>query len=186
MAFFDIDTRVQTILIAGALASVTVAAGCSRQQVADPVPDTLEVTDTIYSDDPPVDMLDMPEMVDPPPDVIDSPDVDEPADVDGDTDLDPADAGDAEEGDGVEAALPHGFLRTRLASARLGSGAVELKVHAHRGGQTTICWSASSGRIEAEGDSAIWHPPARSGVHAVQVTVRSDGAIGIETFKLKV
>jgi hypothetical protein len=194
MAFFDFDKKIQTLLIAGALASIALAPGCGGQNVVDPAADTLdmpeiddpilhddtadpivdipEIDDPILHDDTADPIVDIPDAVDPAPDALDGPDEDAPE--------------DADEEDAIEASLPHGFLKTRRGSTTLGDGRIKLMVSVRGGGSRSIEWAASSGHLEVHGDDAIWTPPSRSGVHSVQATVRSGDLIGIETFKMKV
>jgi hypothetical protein len=186
MAFFDFDKKVQTLLIAGSLVSMT-ACGCGSNAV-DPVPDVIDAVDPapdmIDLSDPAGDVPDedaFPEVVDPAPDVIDPPD-DTGEDVEDDSE------------DTIEASLDgfspkrfHGFLKTTLRHATGKDGAVSLRVLAHEApSPPAFAWSASSGALEARGDTALWRPPAEPGVHAVQVTVRAGDRLSIETFKLTV
>jgi len=198
MAFFDFDRTVQTILIAGALASVALAPACggkhggdgvdSGPDITDPImsddpaTDMLEITDPIMSDDPATDMLEITDVVDPAPDAIDAPDGDAPEDGD----LDGDETEDADEEDAIEAFLPHGFLKTLRSSTPLGDGRMELEVSVRGGGRPSVTWTASSGLLDASGTTAVWTPPSRPGIHSVQATVTSGNHISIETFKLKV
>jgi hypothetical protein len=176
MAFFDFDRRIQTLLIAGAIATV---GGCScGSQAVDPAIDIFEAVD------PAVDIIDMtdtdedipgeeifPDAVDPAPDVIDM------TEDDPDEDDDPPD-------DAVEASLsPHGFIRTTLSYTPDADGGIHLFVRAGAS-SPEITWIASAGTLEADGDSAFWRLPRKAGIHAVQVTVRSGERLGIETLKI--
>ncbi|MBW2262333.1 MAG: hypothetical protein JRG91_10205 [Deltaproteobacteria bacterium] len=175
MAFFDFDQKVQALIIAGAMASMT---ACGGQNAVDPAPDIFEVVD------PAPDVIDMSDPISDIPEVEEVPDepLDEPLDVEDESD-DAEDEDDAAE-DSVEAALPHSFIKTRIQHEAAGDGGVRLKVLVRAASAPEYAWAASAGVLEASGDTALWHPPAEQGVHAVQVTVRSAGALSIETFKL--
>lgn len=174
MAFFDFDQKVQALLIAGAMASMT-GCGCGMQAV-DPAPDTFDMYEVV---DPAPDVIDsptdVPDAVDPAPDVIDMTPDPEDEDVDEDAEEDAEDA--------VEAALPHSFIRTRIRHEDV-SGGVRLGVEVSRAQEPTFAWAASAGELVADGATATWKPPSEAGVHAVQVTVRSGDALSIETYKI--
>ena len=180
MAFFEFDRKVQAMLIAGAMASMT-GCGCGSQAV-DPAPDIFH-----EAVDPAPDVIDMPtdvpDAVDPAPDVIDmTPDPEEDVDEDVEEDVGEDADEDAAE-DSVEAALPHSFIKTRIRHEEVADG-LRLTVLHRSVVSPSYAWKASAGALDTDGAIALWQPPSGPGVHAVQVTVRSGEALSIETFKL--
>ena len=213
MAFFDFDSKLQKLLIFGALCAITaLPCGCRYEDYPttcdDPGPDLYDPywdsTEDLDGDEA---VPDIPEDADEPdPDKEDILDVTEDADepdpdeddaledaedvVEEDVATDEEDATD--EGDDAVASKTgpdsHGFVRGEIIASATRHGGIRLLfvTPTLQEARTSFGWSTSSGAIEPDGATAVWYPENEAGVHAVQAVARCDGIICLEVYRIRV
>jgi len=213
MAFFDFDSKLQKLLILGALASMTaLPCGCREEDHPTMYDDFVDSYHDPYLD--PIEDVASEEASADLPEDAEEPDLEgeDALDVTGDADGSDPDEDDALEdaedvdgedvaadeedvpvgSDGDVAALVsggnHGFVRGKILATAAGREGIQLRLltPALPRSHVSFSWSSSSGKVIADGDRALWYLADMPGVHAVQAVAQCDGMICLEVYRIRV